>query len=75
MRVTPSTSNTCNGPNSRSGSLKCYVTGALTSGCNDLDGGYTELLSLISARFEWMHVEKLLRINGEAAYTKAQGES
>ena len=45
MRVTPSTSNTCNGPNSRSGSLKCYVTGALTSGCNDIDAGYTELLS------------------------------
>ncbi len=45
MRVTPSTSNTCNGPNSRTGSLKCYVTGAITSGCNDLDGGYTELLS------------------------------
>ena len=45
MRVTPSTTNTCNGPNSRSGSLKCYVTGALTAGCNDMDGGYTELLS------------------------------
>jgi hypothetical protein len=27
------------------GSYKSYVTGALTSGCNDMDGGYTELLS------------------------------
>ena len=45
MRVTPSTSNTCNGPNTLSGSYKSYVTGALTSGCNDMDGGYTELLS------------------------------
>ncbi|MFM7808271.1 MAG: hypothetical protein ACKPEA_10150, partial [Planctomycetota bacterium] len=47
MRVTPSTSNSCNGPNARSGSLKCFVTGPLTTGCNDIDGGYTELSSPI----------------------------
>jgi hypothetical protein len=45
MRVLPSTSNTCNGPNARAGSVKAFVTGALTSGCNDIDAGYTELLS------------------------------
>ena len=45
MRIAPSTSNTCNGPNTLGGSYKSYVTGTLTSGCNDMDGGYTELLS------------------------------
>jgi hypothetical protein len=45
MRIAPSTSNTCNGPNNLGGSYKSYVTGALTSGCNDMDGGFTELLS------------------------------
>ena len=45
VRVIPSTTNSCNGPNSRIGSLKAFVTGPLTTGCNDIDGGYTDLTS------------------------------
>ncbi|MCL2436998.1 MAG: NADP-dependent isocitrate dehydrogenase [Clostridiales bacterium] len=33
-----------------------------------------ELLNRISAVHRWMHVEKLLEINGEPGYTMAQGE-
>ena len=32
------------------------------------------LLANVGASYRWMHVEKLERINGEAAYTRAQGE-
>jgi len=32
------------------------------------------LLTVISTKYHWMHVEKLLEINGEAGFTKAQGE-
>ncbi|MCL2457134.1 MAG: isocitrate dehydrogenase, partial [Defluviitaleaceae bacterium] len=33
-----------------------------------------ELLTKISAAHKWMHVEKLLEIDGEPGYTMAQGE-
>ena len=33
-----------------------------------------ELLAQVSAKHRWMHIEKLLVIDGEAAYTMAQGE-
>jgi isocitrate dehydrogenase len=39
-----------------------------------LDPQLIELLSQVSAKHRWMHVEKLLEINGEASYTMAQGE-
>jgi len=47
IRTVTSTSNSCNGPNTRPGSTKCYVTGSITGACNDIDGGYTELFSPI----------------------------
>jgi len=33
-----------------------------------------KLINLVSAKHNWMHVEKLPEINGEAGYTMAQGE-
>jgi hypothetical protein len=43
LRTGPSTSNTCNGPMIPVG--KAWVTGTLSTTCNDIDGGWTELLS------------------------------
>jgi len=43
IRTGPSTSNGCNGPSIVVG--KAWVTGALTTTCNDIDSGYTEMLS------------------------------
>ncbi len=34
----------------------------------------TDLLSRIGRQHRWMHIEKLQRFDGEAAFTKAQGE-
>jgi isocitrate dehydrogenase len=38
------------------------------------DAQIFDLLARVAASYRWMHVEKLLRIDGQAAYTKAQGE-
>jgi len=38
------------------------------------DEQFMELLAQVSAKHRWMHIEKLLEIDGEAAYTMAQGE-
>jgi hypothetical protein len=34
----------------------------------------SSLVKIENSGFEWVHVEKLLEIRGEAGYTKAQGE-
>lgn len=39
------------------------------------DAAIQDLLAQISARLTWMHVEKLNELDGEAGYTRAQGES
>jgi len=33
-----------------------------------------QLLTQIASKHQWMHVEKLLEVNGEPGYTMAQGE-
>jgi isocitrate dehydrogenase (NAD+) len=38
------------------------------------DAELIEFLSKMSERFEWVHVEKLHEVGGEAMYSKAQGE-
>jgi isocitrate dehydrogenase len=43
-------------------------------GATPSDAQIFELLARVAGRYRWMHVEKLLRIDGQAAYTKAQGE-
>jgi hypothetical protein len=43
LRTGPSTSNSCNGPSILAG--KAWVTGSLSSTCNDIDGGFTEMVS------------------------------
>jgi hypothetical protein len=43
LRTGPSTSNSCNGPTILAG--KAWVTGSLSSTCNDIDGGFTEMVS------------------------------
>jgi hypothetical protein len=45
QRILMPTSNTCNGPAPLGGSTRSYVTGSLGTGCNDIDGGYSELNS------------------------------
>lgn len=38
------------------------------------DASIIELLTVISGRYRWMHVEKLQRFEGAEGFTKAQGE-
>ena len=38
------------------------------------DAHLFELLAKVASEHQWMHVEKLKKINGADAYTKAQGE-
>jgi hypothetical protein len=43
LRTGPVTANNCNGPVIATG--KAWVTGSLSSSCNDIDAGWTEMLS------------------------------
>ncbi|MDL2717074.1 MAG: NADP-dependent isocitrate dehydrogenase [Acidobacteriota bacterium] len=43
-------------------------------GAEVLDGAILDLLSRITRRYRWMHVEKLEEIGGKPGWTKAQGE-
>jgi isocitrate dehydrogenase len=38
------------------------------------DAQFFELLQKVSSKHGWMHVEKLMEIDGAPGYTKAQGE-
>jgi len=38
------------------------------------DAGLLELVAKIAAKYRWMHIEKLEELDGEAGYTRAQGE-
>lgn len=45
------------------------------SSSHEGDGGLLALLAHISEHYRWMHVEKLEYVDGEPAFTKAQGQN